>query len=606
MASDSSSEGLLSRAQNLVSENRRAIVVGAVAALAITGAGYYLYATRPEEEGSKKKKNKDKDSPILEERTPPSVEPRSETEDESPRLTKTEIEALPETERFETANKFKIKGNAAYQARKFTQAVDLYTQAIEISPHAEAVYFSNRAACYVNFSPPQYELVVRDCDEALKRDPAYLKALNRRANALEALNRLHEALRDFTTATILDKFQNDAAGASLERVLKKIAQAEARQTISTREPQLPSFTFIYAYLAAFRPRPLPVLPAEPSQGDRTLLLAYEALEAQDYAHSCSLANEAIEQGISWDLGKAEGFNLRGTFKFLTGNSLGARDDLEAALAIIPGFIQVWVKVASVHMELGNTEATFAAFASALSHNPDDPDIYYHRGQVNFILQQFKEAEADYVKSTALDSTFVFSHIQLAVAQYKTEQTAASMATFRRTMKAFPQRSEPQNYYGELLLDQRRFSDAVEKFDRAIELERQKCVAYFVVLTRLTIDAPHQEAYERTSLSSNKALTIYQWQQDLPAAERLLREALKIDPDCDSAIATLAQLTLQQGRLDDAVELFSKHASIARTEPELEQALTFKYATAAQRQFLKEFPHMASQMSQLAHSMMQQQ
>jgi import receptor subunit TOM70 len=29
--------------------------------------------------------------------------------------------------------------------------------------------------------------------------------------------------------------------------------------------------------------------------------------------------------------------------------------------------------------------------------------------------------------------------------------------------------------GELLLDQQRFQDAVEKFDRAIELERQKCV-----------------------------------------------------------------------------------------------------------------------------------
>lgn len=75
---------------------------------------------------------------------------------------------------------------------------------------------------------------------------------------------------------------------------------------------------------------------------------------------------------------------------------------------------------------------------------------------------------------------------------------------------------------------------------------------------------------------NKALAVYQWQQDLATSERLLKEALAIDPECDSAIATLAQLTLQQGKLDDAIELFDRHAKIARTEPELEQALTFKY------------------------------
>lgn len=65
--------------------------------------------------------------------------------------------------------------------------------------------------------------------------------------------------------------------------------------------------------------------------------------------------------------------------------------------------------------------------------------------VNFILQQYKDAEADYNKSVTLDPDFVFSHIQLAVAQYKLEQVAPSMATFRRTMKAFPHKSEPQNY-----------------------------------------------------------------------------------------------------------------------------------------------------------------
>jgi import receptor subunit TOM70 len=97
------------------------------------------------------------------------------------------------------------------------------------------------------------------------------------------------------------------------------------------------------------------------------------------------------------------------------------------------------------MELGDDKAAFAAFNSAIAQNPDDPDIYYHRGQVNFIMRQFKEAEEDYAKSTSLDPTFVFSHIQLAVAQYKNEQLASSMATFRRTMKAFPDKSEPLNY-----------------------------------------------------------------------------------------------------------------------------------------------------------------
>lgn len=48
---------------------------------------------------------------------------------------------------------------------------------------------------YMNMSPPQFERVVEDCDSALQHDPNYVKALNRRANALEALSRYEESLR---------------------------------------------------------------------------------------------------------------------------------------------------------------------------------------------------------------------------------------------------------------------------------------------------------------------------------------------------------------------------------------------------------------------------
>lgn len=38
-------------------------------------------------------------------------------------------------------------------------------------------------------------------------------------------------------------------------------------------------------------------------------------------------------------------------------------------------------------------------------------------------------------------------------------------------------SEVVFYSGELLLDQQRFQDAVDKFDRAVELEKEKCVPW---------------------------------------------------------------------------------------------------------------------------------
>lgn len=50
-------------------------------------------------------------------------------------------------------------------------------------------------AGYVNMEPPQYDLVIADCDEALKLDVMYIKALNRRAMAFESLHRFEEALR---------------------------------------------------------------------------------------------------------------------------------------------------------------------------------------------------------------------------------------------------------------------------------------------------------------------------------------------------------------------------------------------------------------------------
>lgn len=97
------------------------------------------------------------------------------------------------------------------------------------------------------------------------------------------------------------------------------------------------------------------------------------------------------------------------------------------------------------MEQSAPEKAFQCFEDAIKQNPNDPDIYYHRGQVLFILNQFKDASDNYTKSKELDDSFVFSHIQHAVAEYKLGNLPKSMVIFRDTMSTFPNRSEPFNY-----------------------------------------------------------------------------------------------------------------------------------------------------------------
>jgi len=85
---------------------------------------------------------------------------------------------------------------------------------------------------------------------------------------------------------------------------------------------------------------------------------------------------------------------------------------------------------------------------------------------------------------------------------------------------------------------------------------------------------------------NKGLALYQWKQDVGAAESCCQEALEIDPECEAAVATLAQLCLQQSKVDTAVVLFKRQMELARSEPELANTLTYMYASVAQKTFLE--------------------
>lgn len=82
------------------------------------------------------------------------------------------------------AETLKQKGNAAMQAKNHTQAVDFYSQAIELSP-TDPIYLSNRAAAYS--ATQQHDLARQDAELATASDPNYTKAWSRLGLARFAL-----------------------------------------------------------------------------------------------------------------------------------------------------------------------------------------------------------------------------------------------------------------------------------------------------------------------------------------------------------------------------------------------------------------------------------
>lgn len=130
------------------------------------------------------------------------------------------------------AETYKNKGNDAFKTEKYEEAISFYTKAINLAEKDSrdlATYLKNRAAAYLKTK--EYEKVIRDCDQALEiiyEDP---KALFRRSQALESLERFEEAYRDAKTIFTVEP-TNKAVQHVLAR-LHAIVQERARQSAQT-------------------------------------------------------------------------------------------------------------------------------------------------------------------------------------------------------------------------------------------------------------------------------------------------------------------------------------------------------------------------------------
>ncbi|KAJ3644368.1 hypothetical protein Zmor_027033 [Zophobas morio] len=119
----------------------------------------------------------------------------------------------------------KDKGNAALEAKHYGDAIDYYTEAINLDPKNHVLY-SNRSAAYAKAHI--FDRALADANKTVEIKPDWSKGYSRKGTALAYLGRLDEAIATYTKG-----LEVDPNNAQLRQALKEV---RARKVFSRGFP----------------------------------------------------------------------------------------------------------------------------------------------------------------------------------------------------------------------------------------------------------------------------------------------------------------------------------------------------------------------------------
>ncbi|XP_077573791.1 mitochondrial import receptor subunit TOM70 [Stigmatopora nigra] len=484
----------------------------------------------------------------------------------------------------------KNKGNKYFKAAKYENAIQCYTEAIALCPTEQksdlSTFYQNRAAAYEQ--QMNWTEVVQDCTEAVKFNPRYIKALFRRAKALEKLDNKKECLEDVTAVCILEAFQNQHSMLLADKVLKQLGKEKAKDKYKNREPMMPSPQFIKSYFGSFTDDIIsqPLQKGEKKDEDKdkdgeasevTASSGYlKAKQYMDEENYDKIISECTKEVDSEGRYTAEALLLRATFYLLIGNANAAQPDLDRVINMQEANVKLranaLIKRGSMYMQQQQPLLSTQDFNTAAEIDTRNPDVYHHRGQLKILLDQVDEAVGDFDECILLRPDSALAQAQKCFALYRQaytgnnpSQVQIAMDGFEDVIRRFPKCAEGYALYAQALTDQQQFGKADEMYDKCIELEPDNATTYV-----------------------HKGLLQLQWKQDLDLGLDLISKAIEIDNKCDFAYETMGTIEVQRGNLDKAIEMFNKAINLAKSEMEMAHLYSLCDAAYAQTEVARKY------------------
>ncbi|MBY0401523.1 tetratricopeptide repeat protein [Myxococcota bacterium] len=138
-----------------------------------------------------------------------------------------------------------------------------------------------------------------------------------------------------------------------------------------------------------------------------------------------------------DADRPEARTQLGVFLAETGDAVGARRELETAIALEPAFEAAHVNLADLERALGRDEEALAVLDAGLARLPESAALHHARGLARVRVGRAKEALADLARAVALapDSSR-FAYVE-AVARESTGERERAIELLERVARAHP-------------------------------------------------------------------------------------------------------------------------------------------------------------------------
>jgi len=600
-----------------------AVAAGGVVAL---GLAYYVLSA-PDGNGAKGgKRKKDKSTKTKtsdstsKTATPSKAKEKEQTKDESKVLVEDVGEEEMPLDPLAKAVACKNKGNKYFRGGRYELAIKSYTEAIETCPKSKetdlSTFYQNRAAAYEQLE--KLDSVLSDCNEALRLNNRYVKALERRArvqrktasssssnlikkieNVKEStgleestitqdmVDKLRMALEDMTAVCILEGFQKQEHLMLVDSILKELGRSEARLIFLNRTSTMSSSHFIDQYFTSFESDPIIIkskdliISQESLEDLRGLEKALYCLKNKKYEDIIDACNEEIdcevkispEVSVDENQSKLNGSNDSEDEGFPADDSQresppssGSGDGAQAVARDIKNDRIVAAKLlrATFYILSKQQDKAFADLEYVIENESADPKMRANAliKRASLYIQRCKDPQED---------------------------PLLSFKDFERATEIDPSNADVYHHRGQVHLLTEQIDKAISDFEKALEINPSFPIAYVQKLYtdyRAALEKNDQEQINNVINSFEQAVEKFPEcvetyalfaqvlcdQQNFERADSYYERAIKVDPSNANLLVHRGLVMLQwKGDINTA-------RSYIRKALELDDKCEFAYET----------------------------